>query len=92
MITLRLEIRNPWSRDIFKNLGSVSGRISTNKAWELEHTFYDGVVFDIDCRLTTRQDHAGLELVLGILGYGVAFRIYDRRHWDYENSRWTVYN
>jgi len=89
MINLRFEIQNPWSRDRFKNLGSISGKITQNKSWELEHTFYDGMILDAECKFTTKQDHAGLELVLGILGYGVHFRIYDCRHWDYENGRWN---
>jgi len=92
MINLRLEILNPWSRDRFKNLGSVSGKITQNKSWELEHTFCDSVIFDIEFKFTTKQDHAGLELVFGILGYEVHFRICDNRHWDYENDRWAVYN
>lgn len=90
MINLRFEIRNPWSKDRFKNLGCIGGRISKNKAWELEHSFCDAVIFDIECKFTTKQDHAGLELVLGFLGYGVHFRLYDCRHWDYEMGTWMT--
>jgi hypothetical protein len=89
MINFRLEIRNPWSKDRFKNLGSISGRISKNKAWELEHTFYDGMLLDFDFNFTTRKDHAGLDIVLGLLTYGIHFQIYDTRHWDYENQKWV---
>ena len=88
MINLRFELQNPWTRDRFKNLGCVYGRIFKNKAWELEHTFYDGVIVDCEFKITTRGDHAGLNIMLGILGYGVHFSIYDTRHCDYENSCW----
>ena len=91
MINLRLELQNPWSKDRFKNLGSVHRRLSKNKAWELEHTFYDGMLLDIDFKISRRCDHAGMHLVLGLLGYGIHFSFYDTRHWDYDNNCWKVY-
>lgn len=91
MINLRAAISNPWSKERFKNLGCLHGRISKNKAWELEHTFYDGLILDIDFTFNTKCDHAGLNIVLGILGYGIHFSVYDTRHWDYENNCWKTY-
>lgn len=91
MINLRFELQNPWSRDRFKNLGCIGRRISKNKAWELEHTFYDGLIADCDFKFTTKGDHAGLDLVLGLFGYAIHFRVYDTRHWNYEEGRWMVY-
>jgi hypothetical protein len=91
MLNLRLELRNPWSKDRFKNLGCLHGRVSTNKAWELEHTFYDGMLLDCEFKITTKEDHAGLHTMLGILGYAIHFSFYDTRHWDYENNTWMVY-
>lgn len=88
MINLRFELKNPWSKDRFKNLGSISGRITKNKSWELEHTFFDGTIFDVEFKFTAKKDHAGLETVFGILGYAVHFHIYDNRHWDNENNCW----
>ncbi len=92
LINFRLEIANPWSKDRFKNLGCVFGKISKNLAWELEHTFYDGTVIDFDISITRRENHAGLEVVLGILTYGIHFRIYDTRHWDYARGCWENYD
>lgn len=88
MIDVLIEIKNPWSQDRFKNLGSVSGRLTKNKSWELEHTFYDGMIFDIELRLTTKKDHAGLEISLGVLGYGIHFILCDNRHWDKDLNTW----
>lgn len=88
MIKIRLEIQNPWSKDLFKDLGSVSGRLTKNKSWELQHTFYDGMLLDNAVEWTRRCDHAGIEIVLGLLGYGIHFRIYDNRHWDYARGQW----
>jgi hypothetical protein len=84
----RLELTNPWSKDKFKNLGCVSGRISKNLSWELEHTFYDGMLLDLDFEFTTKQDHAGLRFSLGIFGYSMGFNIYDVRHWNHEIKDW----
>ena len=91
MINLRLELQNPWSKDRFKNLGCLHGRITKHKAWELEHTFYDGMIIDCDFKFSTKGDHAGLSIMLGLLVYGVHFTVYDTRHWDYENNCWQVY-
>lgn len=87
----RLELTNPWSKDRFKNLGCIFGKISKNLAWELEHTFYDGTILDFSFTVSRQEDHAGLEIVLGLLTYGIHFKIYDTRHWDHENNRWYIY-
>jgi hypothetical protein len=92
MINFRLEIASPCTWDYFRNLGCLHGRISKIKAWELEHSYYSGMLLDAEFKLTARGNHAGLEFVLGILGYGIAFRIYDTRHWDYETNTWVNYD
>jgi len=92
MINLRFELQNPWSKDRFKNLGCIYGRITKNKAWELEHTFYDGMLIDMDFKITRRCDHAGLSLVFGLFGYAIHFSIHDTRHWNYEENRWYIYD
>ena len=88
MFTLRFELKNPFSRDYFKNLGSIHGRITKHKAWELEHTFYDGQLVDVDISWLTQRDHAGINVVVGLLGYAIHFSIYDTRHWDYGLGTW----
>jgi hypothetical protein len=44
------------------------------------------MLFDCEVRWTHKQDHAGFEIVIGVLGYGVSFRMYDIRHWDSEQN------
>lgn len=82
LFNLQTQIYTPF--EYFKNLGCVSGGITKHTAWELEHTYYSGNLLDIDISLSIREDHAGFEITLGLFGYGVSFRIYDTRHWDYE--------
>ena len=90
LFALRTHIGLPF--DYFKNLGSIHGRITEHTAWELEHTYYSGSLIDIDVSLSTREDHAGFEITLGVFGYGIHFHIYDTRHWNYELKQWEVHN
>ena len=92
MINFRLEIASPCTWDYFRSLGCLHGRISKTKAWELEHNYYSGMLLDAELKLTTKGDHAGLQAMIGVLGYGIAFRIYDTRHWDYETNTWVNYD
>lgn len=84
LFNLQTQIYLPFEH--FKNLGSVHGRISAHTAWEMEHTYYSGSLLDIDISFSVREHHAGLDFTVGLLGYGVSFRIYDTRHWSYENN------
>jgi len=90
LFKLQFSIGTPF--EYFKNLGSLCGQLSKYKAWELEHTYYAGCLCDIDVSITTKQDHAGVSLVIGLFGYGIHFRMYDTRHWNYETRRWEEYN
>jgi hypothetical protein len=93
IFNFRLELTNPFDRwEYFKNLGSISGRLTKHKAWELEHNFYSSMMLDIDIQWNRNSDHAGIHISVGIFGYGVAFRIYDTRHWNYETKSWEEYD
>jgi hypothetical protein len=90
IFSLRTQISLPF--DHFKNLGCISGRIGDHTAWELEHTYYSGSLFDIDTSWSVREDHAGLDITVGLFGYAIHFRIHDTRHWNYETEQWENYN
>ena len=90
LVTLRTQISLPF--DYFKILGCISGRLTKNLAWELEHSYYSGSLLDIDIELSRDEDHAGFDLTVGLLGYGIHFRIYDIRHWNYETNTWENYD
>lgn len=93
MIYSKFSIANPWSKDDFKNLWSWSGFVAKNKAWELEIISDKSNLLHIEFGLSFRgQDHAGLRLELGLVGFAVLFRVYDCRHWDYDKNQWAVYN
>jgi hypothetical protein len=89
----RLELTNPFDRwDYFKSLGCISGRLFKHTAWELEHTFYSPMLCDIDIDWKIKSDHAGFYFGLALLGYGIGFRIYDTRHWNYTTNSWEEHN
>ena len=90
LFNLQTQIYLPF--DHFKNLGCIHGRISANKAWELEHTYYSGSLLDVDISLSVREHHAGFDITVGLFGYGIHFQIYDTRHWNYERNCYEVYN
>ena len=90
ILNIRIEIKNPFDTwDYFRNLGCLHGMLFKYKAWELEHSYYSPMLVDADIRWRHRTDHAGVDITLGILGYGISFRIYDTRHW---NDKQNVYS
>ena len=92
LYNLRLEISNPFdSWDYFKNLGCAHGVFGKHTAWELEHTYYSPLLLDVETKWSFKTDHAGLSIGIGLLGYGISFRIYDTRHWNYETNSWETY-
>jgi hypothetical protein len=88
LIDVRAQLSNPFNWDYFKSLGSLHGTITKHKHWEVEHNFYGNSLLDIDFNIAVREDHAGISITLGLLGYGVHLHIYDSRHWDYTNNIW----
>jgi hypothetical protein len=83
MIHIQFNIENPWGTR-FNPLGSIGGKFFTkNKAWELEHYYNANSIFDLEFMYTTRRDHAGLRVMVGLLGYCIGATIYDVRHWNY---------
>ena len=84
VLDLRFKLGLPYGR--FKHLGAISGPLFAYKAWELEHYYYTGSVLDLDCNITTQQDHAGLDISVCVLGYSIHFSVYDIRHCDHNNN------
>ena len=91
MINLKFAIEYPFTRLAFNH--------SFNRCWE---TFFKNKYFEFevlqDCEYlinfnfnwTTRCDHAGVRLELGLFGYELMFHFYDNRHWDYHANTWAA--
>jgi hypothetical protein len=89
MIYLNLNIRNPWSSR-FENVWNKAGPVTQNKTWEIELLKTDNWL-RFEFRYNIMQDHAGIGLELGLLGWEFHIGVHDNRHWDYTNGRWEVY-
>lgn len=92
MLYINVNLRHPgwWQR--FRNIKSWGGDTPfKHKYWSVEIIENDNV-FRFELSATTRQDHAGVQLELGLLGYEIHLAFCDSRHWDYEKNSWVVYN
>jgi len=90
MINLKFELTNPWT-DRFESIQCWVGVTPfKHKFWEVQIMKTDDIV-SFDLRVTTRRDHAGAELWLGLLGYSINFNVYDNRHWNHSEGRWMIY-
>ena len=90
MISVRVQITNPWS-DRFENIRVWSGSaVFNHKNWELQ-IYKSSDIINVSFDLTTRKDHAGVCIGFGFLGYTAEFNFYDTRHWDYKRNRWHYY-
>lgn len=91
MIYLNFNLRNPkwWNR--FASIKCWMGETPIkHKYWEVQVMKCDNLV-RFEFEVTTQQDHAGVGLELGLLGYEVHFTFYDNRHWNAQESRWMFY-
>lgn len=90
MIRVELSVNNPFS-DRWENLWSRSALIAQHKAVELE-VLQDTNIINLEFMASFCTDHAGITLMIGLLGYTVHFSLRDTRHWDYDNRCWRVYD
>lgn len=92
MIYLNINIRKPswWNR--FKSIKTWHGNTPfKHKCWEIEVIKNDNLL-RLEFELNTKQDHAGVNLELGFMGYETHFTFYDDRHWDNQNNCWENYD
>ena len=89
MINFNFGLRNPFS-DRWDNIFNRSWVFAKHKAAEFE-VYCDTTVVSMSFRWTMRQDHAGMCLELGLLGYTVSLQYYDTRHWNEDEGRFYNY-
>ncbi len=87
MLSFNFTVNNPWSNR-FKNIKTWHGRTPIpNKYWEFQ-IYRDNSIVAVEGRLTTRRDHAGSQLSIGLLSWRAEVTFYDKRHWDHQLNRW----
>ena len=89
MLHFNFAFNNPFSNR-FLNLFTRMGQVYKTKYWELE-CYRSNVIVELGFNVTTRCDHAGFDLTIGLLGHTIHFQVYDNRHWNYKEDRWMFY-
>ena len=89
MIYININIRNPWS-ERFENVKNWAGQVTTWKWWDMQILKTENL-FRFEFQYTIQQDHAGIGIELGLLGWEFHAGIHDSRHWNYEKKCWVVY-
>jgi hypothetical protein len=89
VIALGIDISYPYS-DRWANVYAIGGALTENKSWEFQ-LMKTNTIVQLNINVTSAQDHAGLKVEVGFLGYTAEFNLHDNRHWDYENKHWQVY-
>jgi hypothetical protein len=92
MINIHLCLSNPWKRDCFNNLFCYGGKVSKNKAWEVELYQHNYEILKFHFGLTFNRDHAGINLNIALFTFGIELSLYDTRHWNYETNTWKIYD
>lgn len=90
MIYFGFNVTNPWCKRWENVWHKAYDTPHKNKFIELEY-IRDTSIVSFTFRLTTRSDHAGLMIDLGLLGHCVSFNLHDSRHWNSEEGRWMFY-
>ena len=90
MLNFNFSLENPFGSK-FKNLGCLSKKITKHKAYELQHCYDATTLLQFEFNYSIRRDHAGLKLSFILFGYTVYFQLYDTRHWDYKQSKWSTH-
>jgi hypothetical protein len=86
MINLQFNVNNPWGGE-FQTIWSDHTPFIGHKNIELE-IYKDSTIISFEFSITTRCDHAGARLQIGLFGYTFGISLYDVRHFDYRNNRW----
>lgn len=90
MINFNFNLYNPFSNrwDI---IWTKSKLLTQHKTIEF-NGYKTNSILQINFTLSSRCDHAGVNLMVGLFGYIVELHFYDTRHWDNINNCWGRYD
>jgi hypothetical protein len=86
MININFSIDYPFSTR-FEILASTSKLLTKNKAVEA-NIYCTANIIKLSLVYSSRQDHAGMQIEVGLFGYDFELHFYDTRHWDYKTHQW----
>lgn len=89
MIHFSFSIQNPFKYEPFNSIKCWNGRVTKNKAWEIQLSKYAYTLLGISLDLAWKGiDHAGPKIEISLVGYTLDVCVYDIRHWSYDEHRW----
>ena len=89
MINFSFGLQNPFS-DRWANVYYKDALLAEHKGGEVQ-IVKDNTIVSFSFRFTTRTDHSGVSLEIGLLGYTAMIRYYDTRHWNEDEGRYYHY-
>ena len=93
MFSFNVRIINPWAKNKFQNIWNTYKQLTKNKVVEVQITKGGTELIGVSVDLSFRnQDHAGIYLEFGIIGYTASFTLYGRRHWNRDTDNWCEYH
>jgi hypothetical protein len=88
-------IKNPFKRSRITQTDYIEydRKITKNKSVEVQFSRWEAYnIFEFSVNtIWFGEDHGGIGFDIEVLGYMFAAKIYDIRHWDYENHCWEEY-
>lgn len=76
-------------KEKWNKLFSFYMQLSEHKHLEFEMFYSNHHLFSFEFQIKPiKQDHAGGKILLNVLGWEAEIRVYDNRHWDYQNNCW----
>lgn len=90
MISFSFNLSNPWCKR-WDTIFYKDQLFANNKGSEIQ-VIKDNTIVSFSFRFTTRTDHAGVSIDIGLFGYTAMFNYYDTRHWNTEAGRYYVYD
>ena len=90
MINFIFELQNPFCRR-WDTVFYKDKLLGSHKSVELQ-VVKDSTIVSFGLQITTRRDHAGIDLTIGLFGYSAMLSCHDTRHWNSEKNRYSVYD
>jgi len=88
MFDIGFGIEWPWGHR-WDVLVTKSWSLTTNKALDI-NVYRNLVLLEARFEVCHAQDHAGATVWLGLLGFNLEIKFYDKRHWNYDADRWYL--
>lgn len=95
MIRLGFSIAWPFAyKDRSRHFLLYDKRIASHKSFELQISqFGCDKIVEVDLDLNWHgRDHAGPRIEISVFGFFFCAKIYDNRHWNYDEHRWENYD